>query len=623
MRRLRLPFPKRPPSRTRARLLLLLGERRGLVSALALTSICAGFTEAVTLGLIAQVAAALVNGTKHMHLDAGPVHVVAGVGTLIVVAFGFTLLRLALQFPISILPARIASDVQSQLRQRLFHAFTRASWAVQSQDREGQLQETMTSQVMQATSGSLQATTLITALFTFLVLMIAALALNAEAAGIVLSVSLLLIALLRPLRAIGVRRARALSQAQMRYAGGISEAIRLAEETQVFGVAGAQRERIDGYVADSRRLFLLTQLLARLIPNLFQSLIYVLFVVGMFGIYLSGAGHAGALGAVFLLLVRAAQYGQQSQASYQGLSQSLPFIDRTEDTALRYIRSAPPAGRIKLEQVRTLAFDGVGYAYKPERATLSDISFQVDRGEAIGIVGPSGAGKSTLVQILLRLRTPGNGRYMVNDLSAGVARPRGLAATGRLCASGPAADPCVGRREHPLSSETSTTTRCERAARLARIHDDIVGWADGYNTIVGPRADAVSGGQQQRICLARALAARPEVLVLDEPTSALDPHSEMFIQESLRALKHELTLFIVAHRMSTLDMCDRVMVILDGRLAAFDTRAMLQAENAYYHSATMLAAGSGGGAGAATGGGAGVAAEAGAGVGAGAGEVRL
>ncbi len=600
MGRLSLPSPKRQSSRTRARLVLLLGERRGLVSALGVTSICAGLTEAVTLGLIAQVAAALVNGTKRMHVNAGPFHVVAGVGTLIVVAFGFTLLRLALQFPISILPARIASDVQSQLRQRLFHAFTRASWAVQSQDREGQLQETMTSQVMQATSGSLQATTLITAAFTFLVLMIAALALNAEAAGIVLSVSLLLIALLRPLRAIGVRRARSLSQAQMRYAGGISEAIRLAEETQVFGVAGPQRARIDAYVGDSRRLFLQTQLFARLIPNLFQSLIYVLFVVGMLGIYLSGAGHAGALGAVFLLLVRAAQYGQQSQASYQGLSQSLPFIDRIEDTVSRYRRSAPPEGRLKLERVRTLVFEDVGYAYKPERATLSDICFQVERGEAIGIVGPSGAGKSTLVQILLRLRTPGSGRYLVNDVSAELLAREDWQ---RLVAYVPQ-DP---RLIHASVAENIRYFRdideqeVERAARLARIHDDVIGWSDGYQTIVGPRADAVSGGQQQRICLARALAARPEVLVLDEPTSALDPHSEMFIQESLRALKHELTLFIVAHRMSTLDMCDRVMVILDGRLAAFDTREMLQAENAYYHSATRLAAGAGAAAGAATG----------------------
>jgi ABC-type multidrug transport system fused ATPase/permease subunit len=89
--------------------------------------------------------------------------------------------------------------------------------------------------------------------------------------------------------------------------------------------------------------------------------------------------------------------------------------------------------------------------------------------------------------------------------------------------------------------------------------------------------------------LARALVARPEVLVLDEPTSALDPRSETLIQESLGGLKHELTLFIIAHRMSTLDICDRVMVIMDGRLVAFDTIDLLRANNSYYRSAAALA----------------------------------
>ena len=135
-----------------------------------------------------------------------------------------------------------------------------------------------------------------------------------------------------------------------------------------------------------------------------------------------------------------------------------------------------------------------------------------------------------------------------------------------------------------------------RAARLAHIHEEIVGWEKGYDTIVGPRADAVSGGQQQRLCLARALVAKPEVLVLDEPTSALDPNSEALIQESLRALKHELTLFIIAHRMSTLDICDRVMVIIDGRLVAFDTIDYLQQHNSYYRSASKIASGTDSGA---------------------------
>ena len=87
-------------------------------------------------------------------------------------------------------------------------------------------------------------------------------------------------------------------------------------------------------------------------------------------------------------------------------------------------------------------------------------------------------------------------------------------------------------------------------------------------------------------CLARALAAEPEILVLDEPTSALDPRSEALIQDSLVGLKHKLTLFIIAHRMSTLDICDRVMVVLDGHLDAFDTIPLLARSNPYYRSAS-------------------------------------
>jgi ABC-type multidrug transport system fused ATPase/permease subunit len=221
---------------------------------------------------------------------------------------------------------------------------------------------------------------------------------------------------------------------------------------------------------------------------------------------------------------------------------------------------------------------------------LTGISFDVAEGEVIGIIGPSGAGKSTLVQLLLGLRGPDEGAYEVDGRPASVYRqadwhrqvsfvpqePRLLHAS--------VADNIRFYRDIAIAD-------VERAARLARIHEDIVAWPNGYETIVGPRADAVSGGQQQRICLARALAAKPGMLVLDEPTSALDPHSETLIGESLNALKSELTLFIIAHRMSTLDICDRVMVIVDGRLVGFDTKPLLQASNSYYRHASRLALG--------------------------------
>jgi ATP-binding cassette, subfamily B, bacterial len=585
-----------PYASSRARLHALLGDRYQAVATLALSSMLAGFAEAGILVLLAQIGATLVNRTKEVRLSAGLVHVDTHVGTLFLVAAGLCLLRLALQAPISVLPARIAADVQARLRTNLFGAFTRASWEVQSNDREGHMQETMTSQVIQATFGALQATTLLSTLITFLVLMLTALALNVVAAGVILGAALALFAALRPLNRLGARRSRQLSQAQMEYAGGIGESVRVAEETHVFGVADAQRLRMDGLIDGARGLFYRTQLIGRLVPNLYQSLMYLLIVGGLAALYAVNGRDVASLAGVILLLVRAGTNGQQIQGAYQSLRQSLPFIERLQEAAQRYAESTPPAGDRPLERVSELAFEHVSFSYRPGRPVLSDVSFEVAGGEAVGIVGPSGAGKSTLVQILLRLRMPERGRYLVNGVPAGELASADWHARVAYVPQEPRLVHASVAENIRYFREGIDDAAVERAARLARIHDDVVRWADGYRTVVGPRADAVSGGQQQRICLARALAARPEVLVLDEPTSALDPQSEMLIQESLLALKSELTLFIIAHRMSTLEVCDRVMVIDGGRLVAFDTVERLQRENAYYRSATTLAAGASAGA---------------------------
>src|ERR1700730_13833447 len=174
----------------------LIGGRRRKVASLAALAFVTGVAEAVTLALLAQIAAALVRGGHRVSLHLGIIHAHPRVLTLIGVAAGLCLLRLALQVPISILPAQITADVQASLRRKLFHAFTRASWAEQSRDREGQLQDTMTTQVMQATGGALQATLLITSLVTFLVMLISAFALNPLAAAVVAVSSLVIFGLL-------------------------------------------------------------------------------------------------------------------------------------------------------------------------------------------------------------------------------------------------------------------------------------------------------------------------------------------------------------------------------------------------------------------------------------------
>ncbi len=589
------PLPAAPPlSSNRARLRLLLGERHGQVIALAACSVGAGFCEAGILALIAEIGATAFKSSASFHKKIGLFHLHAPVGTLFVIAFGLTLLRIALQIPMMMLGARIASQVQATLRTELFDAFSRSSWGTQSREREGHLQETMTSQVMQATGGALQATGLITSFLQFLVLMTTALVLNAVAALAVMAGASILFAALRPLNVIGARRAKELSKAQLAYAGGVSEMSRLAEENQVFGVAAAQRRRLGGLIATAENLVYRNQLVNKLSPSLYQSAVFLILVGGLAALYSAGASHVTSLSAVVLLILRAGTYGQGVQGSYQSLRQSLPFIERVQDTTARYRESIPADGETPLVGIETLAFQRACFAYRPGRPVLREISFEVSAGEAIGVIGPSGAGKSTLIQLLLQLRQAQEGLYLVN----GTPVQRFVRADWhRLVAYVPQEPRLIHasvaeniRYYRELDDEAIT-----RAGELARIHEDIIEWPEGYETIVGPRADAVSGGQQQRICLARALAARPEVLVLDEPTSALDPHSESLIQESLTGLRSDLTLFVVAHRMSTLDVCDRVMVIEGGRLMAFDTIDSLQQNNTYYRAATALALGAGGG----------------------------
>jgi ATP-binding cassette subfamily B protein len=583
-----------PRVSTRARLSSLIGDRRGLVVALVIASTFSGVAEAATLTVLAELAATLVTGASRTHVHIGPLHMYPTVGTLIWAAFGLVAIRLSMQVPLSILPARISSEVQARLRTKLFHAFTRASWDVQARDGEGQLQETMTGQVMQSTAAVMNAMGLIASTLNLMAMLVVGFALNVVAAAVVLAIVVLLFGALRPLRRIGVRRARALSRAQVQYARGLAESVRVAEETQVFGAGAAQRRRMGGFVATARRHMFATQVLLKLVSNLYQSLVYLLFVGGLFVLYEIGRGHAASLGAVVLILVRAGSGGQNVQAAYQGLSQSMPFVERTQQAERRYRESTPIQGSMPLPKVETLAFEDVSYAYRPGQPVLSDIRFEVDGGEVVGVIGPSGAGKSTLVQLLLRLRVPSEGRYLVNGVSAEQFSQDDWHKRVAYVPQEP-------RLLHASVADNIRYFRdlddgaVERAGRLARIHEDIMGLADGYDTIVGPRADAVSGGQQQRICLARALVARPEVLVLDEPTSALDPTSEMLIQQSLTGLKHELTLFIVAHRMSTLDICDRVMVIIDGTLVAFDTIGFLEQHNSYYRSASKIASGAPGG----------------------------
>jgi ATP-binding cassette, subfamily B, bacterial len=554
------------------------------VALLGVASVVAAIAESAVLALIAQVAATLLTRGNTVAIHVGPMDLTIPISNLLEIGLALATLRGLMQLALAYLQASIGANVQLSLQTRLFSAFTRASWPIQARDREGEFQELLTTQALNATTCVQVALSLVVSATMFIIFVGSALVIEPLVALVMLAVSLALFALLRPVNRLGARQGRAWSSAYMDYGAGVYQAVNLAEEVHVFGVAQMQESKVRRLGEVLRRHFFMTQLLAGVAPGTFQSAVLLLLVGALGIVYLSGDRHLASLGAVVLLLVRASSYGQQVQGAFQNLRQSWPFVDRLRQAERRYGDARVGRGDRGLVRVPSISFDRVTYSYGRSTVALHQVSFQVDPGASIGIIGPSGAGKSTLVQLLLGLREPDSGHY---DLDGHPSRSFSFTDWTRAVAYVPQ-EP---RLLHATVAENIRffrpldDTAVERGAKLAGIHDEIISWPNGYQSVVGQRADAVSGGQRQRICLARALAGGPLVLVLDEPTSALDAHSEAIIRDSLLELKGDVTVFVVAHRLSTLKICDKVMVLTDGRLEAFGGREGMIESNLYYRQA--------------------------------------
>jgi ATP-binding cassette subfamily B protein len=211
------------------------------------------------------------------------------------------------------------------------------------------------------------------------------------------------------------------------------------------------------------------------------------------------------------------------------------------------------------------------------KRVLRDVSFDVKPGETIGLAGPSGGGKTTLVNLICRFYDVTRGRLLVDgtdvrDLDLHELRRQiGVVLQEPYLFSGTIADNIAyGRPE-------ATLDRIVAAARAANAHDFIVGFPDGYDTVVGERGQTLSGGERQRISIARAILSDPRILILDEATSSVDTETEKKIQEAIRRLVSGRTTFAIAHRLSTLRTANRLLILEKGKLVQIGTHEELLA----------------------------------------------
>ncbi len=234
---------------------------------------------------------------------------------------------------------------------------------------------------------------------------------------------------------------------------------------------------------------------------------------------------------------------------------------------------APPA------EVR---FEGVRFGYRPNREILHGVSFAVHPGGRTAIVGPTGAGKSTLSRLLFRFYDVTGGRVTIDGHDV-----RDCAQDALRAAIG------VVPQDTVLFNDTiryniaygrigATQAEIEHAAALAQVHDFVCSLPDGYDTRVGERGLKLSGGEKQRVAIARTILKNPRVLVLDEATSALDTHTEQEIQAALRTVAANRTTLVIAHRLSTVVDADEILVLVDGLIAERGThRGLLEMDGVY------------------------------------------
>ena len=232
----------------------------------------------------------------------------------------------------------------------------------------------------------------------------------------------------------------------------------------------------------------------------------------------------------------------------------------------------------------SVSFNNIVFQYQPNiPATIQDLSLEISAGESIGIVGTSGSGKSTLARLLLRLYTPQQGTIAIDGTPLNKFNVQQLRQdVGVVLQENYLFNKSVSENIAQAAPQASLESIIS-AAKLAGAHDFILKLPMGYDTILAEGGSSLSGGQRQRIAIARALLPRPKVLIFDEATSALDDESQALIQNNMQDIGRNRTVITIAHRLSTVRNCDRIIVLHKGQIAEQGTHDQLLDQGARYY----------------------------------------
>jgi subfamily B ATP-binding cassette protein HlyB/CyaB len=348
------------------------------------------------------------------------------------------------------------------------------------------------------------------------------------------------------------------------------ESVTAAETVKAMAVEPQMRhrweEQLAGYVRASFRAQTLGNIGTQVVQFINKATIVLTLYFGAKAV-IAGDMTVGELVAFNMLAARVAQPVLRIAQLWQDFQQTRISVARLGDILNTPRELAQRSAASLPNMAGTIEFERVTFRYRLDGpAVLTNVSLQIGAGQMVGIVGASGSGKSTMARLIQRLYTPENGRVLVDGVDLAMIDVTWLRRQIGMVLQQNVLFNCSVRENIALADPGMPLERVIGAARLAGAHEFILELPHAYDTIIGERGASLSGGQCQRIAIARALIANPRILIFDEATSALDYESERIIQENMRRIAAGRTVIVIAHRLSTVRDADRIITLDRGMI---------------------------------------------------------
>jgi len=332
--------------------------------------------------------------------------------------------------------------------------------------------------------------------------------------------------------------------------------------------AEEQIDKISGDFFSRLRRIQIKSFLFSSLPGSLSEPFSLIFICVVFAFsYKTPNFNIAAFAAVIYLIKQIFAYGQQLSKYLLAFNSQVPYLRKVLDYQNEAIlQKEENQGDRNFKFEGAIEFKDVNFYYEKGRDILDNINFKINKGETIGLVGPSGAGKTTIVDLFLRLFCPTQGKILLDDINIQDINLQEWRKNIGYVSQDIFLKNDTIANNIKFYNESISEKEIEEAAKMANIYDFIQSCPERFSTFVGERGILLSAGQRQRIIIARILARRPQFLILDEATSALDNESERQIQEVIENLKNRITVFVIAHRLTTLTNSDRLLALEKGKI---------------------------------------------------------